>query len=688
MENDATLEVITLFKSSNEAEALSNELRAQGCALHYKNASDLETLFQYCNDFDYHIAIISTQLNDIAKQAVSRLKREFPQLPVIVYTHEYRYEEHAVYIGIGANNYIPDSDESILLWGVEKEKKSMLLDKKLTSLEKKYLDNEIRIRTLMESSRDAIAYIHEGAHVYCNQAYIDILGFSDSSAVEATPILSMIHRSDYDQFKKILRDISNGKRLDEEMEFTISKENGECFSSIMKFTAASFDEEECTQLYIRNNLVNEKELEQIKSHDYLTGLFNSQYFMEKIEIIVGENAKGENKYTDFILYIDIDDFKKTSENLGLVATDQFIGRIGKLLSKLSNDDITVARFSADVFTLLFRNANTKLATSIANNICNGLKKNRFQIGESTINCTCSIGVAQISDTSKNAAHIMSLAESACKVAKTQGKDQYYSYTVEDERAKNSEDQKNVLLIKKGLKEKLFCLLYQPIVSMAGETEIRYEASFSYCKPVDGQPEIKQLLNIANQTGLTVTIELWILKTVLAKISGEKTVSKDRSELFVPISLETVKQGKLMNALLKLALKSNLRFVFEITELEAKNDDGTLVKFATFARKHDCNMAISNVGINNVIDKIADRYYAKYIKVNRELTDSISTSNEAQHSIAALKTLGKSTGFRIIATHIDEASSIANLWSVGIQLIQGNYIQAPDQNLTYDFASSG
>ncbi|MCU7881592.1 MAG: hypothetical protein KZQ66_19120 [Candidatus Thiodiazotropha sp. (ex Lucinoma aequizonata)] len=61
---------------------------------------------------------------------------------------------------------------------------------------------------MTESSRDSIAYVHEGMHVTANRAYLELFGLAGEDEIEELPILDMITSSEHKTFKKLLRKLS------------------------------------------------------------------------------------------------------------------------------------------------------------------------------------------------------------------------------------------------------------------------------------------------------------------------------------------------------------------------------------------------------------------------------------------------------------------------------------------------
>jgi PAS domain-containing protein len=69
---------------------------------------------------------------------------------------------------------------------------------------------EHRYDLLLDSSRDAIAYIHEGLHVYANRAYLQALRVNDESELAALSLLEMLDAGATD-LKALLKGFAKGE---------------------------------------------------------------------------------------------------------------------------------------------------------------------------------------------------------------------------------------------------------------------------------------------------------------------------------------------------------------------------------------------------------------------------------------------------------------------------------------------
>ncbi len=128
---------------------------------------------------------------------------------------------------------------------------------------------EHRYDLLLDSSRDAIAYIHEGLHVYGNRAYLEALRINEESDLAALSLLEMIDAGETN-LKTLLKGFAKGSFPSEPLEVNVTRPDGSTFEANLLFSPARFDGEECTQMMMqRKDAANElaAELERLRFID-------------------------------------------------------------------------------------------------------------------------------------------------------------------------------------------------------------------------------------------------------------------------------------------------------------------------------------------------------------------------------------------------------------------------------------
>src|SRR3546814_4743281 len=83
----------------------------------------------------------------------------------------------------------------------------------LRSLEARVRETERRCDTLIESSRDPIAYVHQGTHIRANSAYLEMFGYESFEDLEGMSLLDLVAPQHVEDFKQLLKDLA--KRSEE-----------------------------------------------------------------------------------------------------------------------------------------------------------------------------------------------------------------------------------------------------------------------------------------------------------------------------------------------------------------------------------------------------------------------------------------------------------------------------------------
>jgi len=67
-------------------------------------------------------------------------------------------------------------------------------------------------------------------------------------------------------------------------------------------------------------------------------------------------------------------------------------------------------------------------------------------------------------------------------------------------------------------------------------------------------------------------------------------------------------------------------------------------------------------------------------------ENLSSSPENQETVKAITQKAMEMNKLTIAQCVEDATSLSVLWGMGINFIQGNFLQEPSPDLNYDFTS--
>ena len=202
-----------------------------------------------------------------------------------------------------------------------------------------------------------------------------------------------------------------------------------------------------------------EELIYMAYYDGLTGLYNRNYFIR----LLGEYIRNaqENNSIVSVLLIDIDDFRKVNDGMGIIVGDELVQQFGGFLKDFCDDKIIVCHLASDVFCMaIYEPEGNRSVEHIYKTIQRRIEEPFYLVGGQAINITVSIGVAEYPEASTSALELINCAEIVMYKGKDMGKNtiQYFNTPILNEFL-NAVEVENKL--KEAVFDNNFVLYFQP-----------------------------------------------------------------------------------------------------------------------------------------------------------------------------------------------------------------------------------
>ncbi len=282
-------------------------------------------------------------------------------------------------------------------------------------------------------------------------------------------------------------------------------------------------------------------------HDSLTGLPNRVFFMERLNEVLTrhEDPRGSGHA---VLFIDLDGFKVVNDSLGHMAGDDLIIQVAARLRAMlyrKNDTGTagdsdtarnvLARLGGDEFTLLISGVTVpEDAMTVAARVQDALAA-PFSIRGQEVHTSASIGIAPSCSGYHTAEDILRDADLAMYRAKTLGKGraELYDESMHATASKRLQLQND---LRRALRDQEFVLHYQPILSLATEEIVGFEALVRWQPP--GQKLIYpgDFIPLAEETGLIVPLGIWVLREACLNVHAWNRQFKRARTLSMSVNL--------------------------------------------------------------------------------------------------------------------------------------------------------
>ena len=682
--SNEAIRLLILHDSQDDAEQLINELRNFGHATRAHQVEDEEDLLDVLNGGVWDLFLSRPKTDQLNVSTVLlHLKKLDKDIPLIVLADNNGSKTITSGLKAGAKDVVPIDERDRLKLVVTRELNN-LHDRRVRYQSEQALEEvEKRCTLLLDSSRDAITYVHEGMHIYANDAYIEMFGYEDRDDIEGLPIMDMIAGQDKDKFKDFFRNYNNEG---ETSDFTcqgITTESSE-INLHMNFSPASYDGEPCTQIILMLNKDDEElaeKLKELSSQDITTGLYHRTYFIDLLDQCISNIAKSK---PGALHYIHIDDFNKT-KSIEIAGKDNLTKQIADLLKNTAPEPNLLSRFSDDVFALFQPNTNLENATSLAETVRRAIENSVFKIENVTFQLTSSIGVAPIEkiNAPSSSASLINRAHEAADLALQNNK----GNSVELYAPQNDDDSADLTIqIEKSLSDGSLKLLFQPIISLRGETLELYEALIRMVDDEGNLVSAGEFLSTADEAGFSEKIDRWVIIEA-TKVLSKHLANGHETRLFVNITNKSLQNKEFLpwlEKVFKAADIPNNCVIFQLAEIDVNSYLDLANTFTKSLKKIGSSITISRFGDANNPFNTLKHVQPEFLKLHPKFIDTLEEEGEKE-KLKEFIEYAQKFNLKTIVPFVESAAILSTLWPLGANFVQGHYLQPPNEKMDYEFS---
>jgi diguanylate cyclase (GGDEF)-like protein/PAS domain S-box-containing protein len=568
---------------------------------------------------------------------------------------------------------------------VRREFEALIMRRNVRRIEAALRESERRCEALLDSSRDPIAYVHEGMHVRANKAYLEIFGFDDFEDVEGVSILDMIAADDADDFKKLLKRLSKGEKPPQRLNLKAQRSDGSTFDATIEFAEASYEGEPCQQITFRRQMVDAnlaQELDALRSKDLVTELFNRQHTIAQIENSAAAAASGT--VDQALLLIEPDNFKQVLDSVGLGNADVLLGDMASLVRRHLGESEIAGRMGEHAFGVLVTQRNVEDTRQLAEKLRKAFEERIFDIGKQSISLTASIGGTLIGEKNANAQTLLAQAQGALRTAQAEGGNRVNVFDPAAQDKAVAEKTKHwIALIDDALASDGFVLYYQPIVSLHGAEGEFYEVLLRM-KGAKGEILPGHFLPIAEQNGKLPAIDRWVIANAIRSIA-ERERAGHKTTFFIKLTPQSLEDQTLLAWIaqqLKTARQRGDSLVFEMPESKVVTSLKPARAFVKGLEQIHCGFALEQFGTGLNSFQLLKHIPAHYLKIDRNYMAELPKHKENQEKIKEICDQAHHAGKLTVAEFVEDAASMSILFSCGVNFVQGNFLQEPEKVMAH------
>jgi len=684
--------MLILDPSSNDAEQTINILRNSGHPVRASQINSEEELEKALEKQSWDLFIVRDNMEKPSAEQCLKIVRHYGyDIPFIMTTSDYTVERTINAMRLGMRDVIPEDNDEYFKLVVERELANIEDRRSRLSADNALKETSIRNELLLDSSRDAIAYITDGMHIHANHAYMELFGYDDSEDLECMPIMDLMDSKEHESFKQYLKNHAKGENTDD-FSFVGLNANDSKFDAFLSLTDSKYDGEDCIQVYIKTAESSDEELEQklkeLTAQDRLTGLYNRHYLIESLEqSIIDLKSNGQ---LTAIFYMELDNYDEIQNEYGISECDHYLKDVSKWLkTKLSAEDI-LARIGDSTFAILYKIKTTNDSKDLATSLCEQFATQLFEVAEHTVTDSLSIGICFVQANPPEPEKILSNAHFAASNVQSKGGNGIRIHDDSLDSLESREDTQVAMEIQDSLDGGLIHVMYEPIVKLHGDIQKIFHARLTINSEQGESQAVEEAFKIGLKTSTALKLDNWLMNESF-KTFSEYLPDHRRCKLKIHLCAASLLDDNLLTNLTELLSKYNLpvnSVIFEFSEEDSVAHLKRVIEIVKAMGQQSLMTGINGFGSTQDSESVINALLYdgfSWVSVEEKLFKNFVSDFKVQERVQELIELIHKNDLISIAPGIADAGSLATIWPMNIGHIHGEYIGDTSDSLAFDFS---
>ncbi|MEN5069381.1 EAL domain-containing protein [Stenotrophomonas sp. TWI1183] len=685
--NDMTVRLLIVDDSGENAETIVSTLRNSGIAVRPTRPQHSEELAQVLGTQPIDLVLVTAAQSIPLLQVTQQIAASGKDIPMILLAESINENE---WVEAGANGiraialrHRPEH----LLAVVRTEWTDLHARRGLRRIEAQMRETERRCDALISSSRDPIAYVHEGMHIRANEAYLEMFGYETFDDVEGISLLDMVAPQHVDGFKQLLKSMSKGDAPPPQYQVDARNQDGAVFPATMEFTQASYEGESCLQVVFRRRMEFDPELarevEDLRQRDQVTGLLNRPTFMLHVENAVAQAGRSEGRFG--LLLIEPDHYARLLPEIGLDSADALIGALARVLAQSVGDSAQVARFGEHSFAVLTEGAYAQ-TVALADQIRDAFAAQVFSIGERSATVTVSVGGVQVGEKIASIGQVLARATECTQAALELGNTTRVFDPAAVDRVEEERIQHWVARIRQALEGDGFQLHYQPVLNLQGEALELYEA---YLR-LEHNGELLSptaFLGIAEDHGLLADINRWVVTHAIGMLAA-RSREGHVTHMMVKITPESFNDPQMIATLRRELQAQGVpgeQLWLHAPEAKVFTHLRNAQQFLAAVAPLGCRIGLEQFGSGLDSFQLLAHFQPQFLKLDRDFTCDFASTREHSEKITEITARAQAANIQTIAEFVADANSMSLLFSAGVDYVQGEFVGPAGPAMNFDFS---
>ena len=667
--------LIVLSAAREPVEAVNGILRRAGQPAHCTWIPALRDLADAITQLNPEMLVHMAESRGEFEAAVRVRDKLAPDVPVLLLAPEVNEDDIAEAMALGARDVVTLAHAERLQAVMLRELEVYRTERRLAATLKSAQEARSQLGTVLHRSNDAIIQVQEGIVVDANPAWLELYGVAEG--ITGEPVMDLFDDSTHAALRGALAACLQGRwKADHPLRANAQLSDGSVLSIEMTLAVGEHEGEPCVSLMVPSRSREERGAVARPggAGDAPGGLLPRRELLQALSRRLATPALGGMRC---LALIWIDRFADLERMVGVMASEDIVVEFARMLKDTLHPKELAGHFGGVRFLVLLERGNEHDISAWSERLLSRVQKHVLRIRDKALSLTCSLGMSVVPPGQVQLdAVIADAAEAARKGAARGGNQSIMTDRADNDSRVMSYDKVWVKHIKAALMENRFRLVQQPIASLQGERPGMFDVLVRMIDTQGREVLPSEFMAAAGRNDLLRNIDRWVVGASLSFAAQKKPEC-----LFVRLSRETVRDAGFLEWLdnhLRASRAEPARLCFQVTEESAASHVPQVQALAAALRQRRFRFALEGFGSGRDSGGMLVSVPLDFVKIDGAIVQGLAADEQLQLRVRNLVEAARKHNIQTIGERVEDANTMAVLWQVGVQFIQGYFINEPEQ----------
>ena len=674
MNEQNAVPLIVLSAGHDPAETINGVLRRAGESAHCSWIEALRDLADALTQLNPELVVHATDSLEELEAALVLRNQLAPGVPVLLLASGVDEALIGEAMALGARDVVTLNNAARLQAVLLRELHAFRTERSLASTVKSAQHTRRQLDAVLQRSNDAIVHVQEGIVTEANPAWLELFGVEDGLAGQ--PVMDLFEESTHAALRGALAACLQGRWQDHPLRANALLADGSVLPLEASLALGEYDGEPCVRLVVPSRPRTPAPLAQAPDaalHAETGGFLRRAELLEALARRLATPTPGGMRC---LALIRVDKFADLEQVVGVTASEEVLLEFSRLLKESLYPNELVGRFGGVRFLVLLERGNEHDVAAWSDRLLARLREHVIHVRDKALSITCSMGLSVVSPRHAKVDAVIADALECARMASSRGGNQ----SISSDRADNdsrvmSYDKVWVKHIKAALMENRFRLVQQPIASLQGEDPGMFDVLVRMIDNHGKEVLPSEFMAAAGRNDLLKNIDRWVVGASLSFAAQKKPHC-----LFVRLSKDTVGDASFLEWLINNLHTSRAepaRLCFQITEECASSYAPQVKALAAALRKRGFRLAVEGFGSGRDSGGMLEAVPMDYVKIDGALIQGLAVDPQLQQRVRMLVEAARRHNVQTIGERVEDANTMAVLWQIGVQYIQGYFVNQPE-----------